>query len=71
MFESFSLMEKGQWLPGMGNLLGIMAVGGGVYLAKMAALQMEWMAQVMNAGGWEVMHSEEETALSSSERRTH
>lgn len=55
MFESFALLEKGQWLPGVGNLLGstllgMLAVGAGVYLAKMAVMQVEWLARVMNAG---------------------
>ncbi|GAP12878.1 camphor resistance protein CrcB [Longilinea arvoryzae] len=55
MFDSFSLIEKGQWLPGMMNLfgssaLGILAVGAGVFLGKLAVVQVEWLARVMNAG---------------------
>lgn len=55
MFESFALMEKGQWLPAVGNLLGstllgLLAVGAGVYLAKMAVMQVEWLVRVINAG---------------------
>lgn len=55
MFESFALLEKGQWLPAVGNLLGstllgMLAVGAGVYLAKMAVMQVEWLARVLNAG---------------------
>lgn len=55
MFESFALLEKGQWLLGLGNLLGsslmgLLAVGAGIYLAKMAVMQVEWLARVMNAG---------------------
>ena len=38
-FESFNLLGKGQWLPGLINLfgstiLGVLAVGLGVYLGK-------------------------------------
>ncbi len=55
MFESFSLIEKGQWLPGMLNLLGssalgLLAVGAGVFLGRLAAVQVEWLARLMNAG---------------------
>lgn len=55
MFESFALLEKGQWLPAVGNLLGstllgLLAVGAGIYLAKMAVMQVEWLARVLNAG---------------------
>lgn len=55
MFESFALLEKGQWLPAVGNLLGstllgLLAVGAGIYLAKMAMMQVEWLARVLNAG---------------------
>lgn len=50
VFEDFSVMEKGPWLPGMGNLPGSTAVGRDVYLAKMAVMQVEWLAHVMNEG---------------------
>ena len=39
-YESFSLLSKGQWLPGLINLLGstvlgVVAVGVGVYLGRL------------------------------------
>jgi CrcB protein len=55
MFESFSLIDTGQLLPGLGNLLGstllgILAVGAGIFLARMAGMQVEWLARVLNVG---------------------
>jgi CrcB protein len=54
MVESFTLMEKGQWLPGLANLLGsaglgLLAVGAGVFLGRLAATQVAWLARVLNA----------------------
>jgi CrcB protein len=56
VFESFSLLEKGQWLPGLANLfgsaaLGTLAVGVGIYLGKMAALQAGWLVEVLARNG--------------------
>lgn len=55
MFDSFSLIEKGQLMPGLINLLGsatlgIMAVGMGVFLGRMVAVQVAWLARAVNAG---------------------
>lgn len=53
MVESFALMERGQWLPGLANLLGstglgLLAVGGGVFLGRLAATQVNWLARLLN-----------------------
>lgn len=55
MFDSFSLIEKGQLVPGLMNLLGsaalgIIAVGSGVFLGRMVATQVAWLARAVNAG---------------------
>lgn len=56
MFDSFSLLEKGQWQPGLLNLfgsiaLGIIAVGVGIYLGKLAAAQTQWLLVALAKNG--------------------
>ncbi|TLN23038.1 fluoride efflux transporter CrcB [bacterium] len=56
MFESFSLIDQGRWLPGLMNLLGsaalgIVAVGAGIYLGKMVAVQVQWLAEALARSG--------------------
>ncbi len=56
MFESFSLIDQGRWLAGLMNLLGsaalgIVAVGAGIYLGKMVALQVQWLAEALARSG--------------------